>query len=643
MTEISSSETASSEIQNGVGPYFFAWVDEGTAFDPNLHARSNEDIFEFTLDQQEGDFASLDITIKNPRIGLLAPGRQIWAWFSWWNGTQAVPLFFGRLVGLPTNLEAETVQLNFIARPPDFTNQKEQVADTLRVTPFWDGIWFSAATRYDPDNVLESRPEAWHIDRTSLVVTTSNIIDGEDGSLEFDEDQVFYQTVNISYDTNPLRAVTVTATVSWAQAGTGAIPFPLGVDIQPGRLIQSYTGGGLAAGWPKPGDSAGGGWTYGPNTQAVATGTLDSSLVGQIAFDPLNNGLSFYVDGGFDTSLGSVGSLPGGQNVGLSYHVAIPNITVSWSMSLTWTANRQKTEVLTFTLGADVQDILTLPDDGEALALTFSSSELTTAVDPVDGSAAHSCAAEYGIPLASPLARSYFNTDRGAQSIYYLVAVARANLLARARCVKIDFEIPFELAIASGITLRKNAVIIDERLPGGTAGGKIFAYSLSLANGQQHAKITIAATVGRNGTEEQITGTPDYCDTDYVDSPYQTFSGAYNIPFDETDVAVQDISNVPPNDDGVDFLRFSSNTIKAFRLLNPNGDHETQVDALQRFEVITNADLTLTFQCIRYAQVTFKVPDLTGGPFQTDYTPDMTQLKIPRTINLEAPSEGVSS
>jgi len=105
------------------GPYFFAWADESEAFDPVTHSRFDDDIFDFEIAQNEGDFATLAITIQNPRIGLLAPGRQIWAWFSWSDGTDVIPLFFGRLVGLPDNIDGESVALNFIARPSDFANR----------------------------------------------------------------------------------------------------------------------------------------------------------------------------------------------------------------------------------------------------------------------------------------------------------------------------------------------------------------------------------------------------------------------------------------------------------------------------------------------------------------------------------------
>lgn len=610
-----------------IGPFFFAWSAEDEEFDPLIHAREDDDIFDFKIEQQEGDFASLSMTVRNPRIGLLAPGRSIWCWFAWASpNSGVVPLFKGRLIGLPDNIADDTVTLNFIARPSDFAAQKEAVAATMRDLPLFDPIWFSDATRGDPDNVLEARPMAWHIDRVTHVVTASNIIHGEDGTLSFGEDQAFWDSVKIGYSQNPLRSVQMSATVSWSQEGGGVYsPIKTG-GLQGVSQIQSYTGEGLAAGWPKPGQSIGGGWSW-LTGDAVPTGMVDSALVGEIVYPP--TGLSYYADGGFDASLGKWGDdAAGGPPIGWAYHVAIPNVTVTFgSLQLQWAAQRQKTEALTFTLSADVQDILTLPDDGEVLALTMQSSEVTNAVD-----------AGGLTPIRTPLARGYFNTDRGEQSLAYLVAVARAHLLARARAVNVSFEISFDLGIDSGVSLRKNSVLTDHRLPGGVAGGKLTSYSFGVSDGTASFALTVGAVIGKDGTQAEVEGSPDYADDIYVDSGYQSRTGAYALPFDEEDVAFESQKNVEPNDDGIDFLRNIAGHGITIGLINGNGDTETQADALGRFDIVVSNTGQVTSVNSRYAQLTVTVPDLTGGPFQTNYAPALTDLKVPRTINLEADS-----
>jgi hypothetical protein len=67
----------------------FAWVDASeTTFDPSVHNREDEDVFGFTVEHSEGDFAGLEIEIRNPRVGLLAPARKVHAFLSYNTGSE---------------------------------------------------------------------------------------------------------------------------------------------------------------------------------------------------------------------------------------------------------------------------------------------------------------------------------------------------------------------------------------------------------------------------------------------------------------------------------------------------------------------------------------------------------------------------
>src|SRR3954468_18709501 len=91
------------------GPFYFAWVSAtDTAFDPTVHNREDEDVFGFTVEHTEGDFAGLEIEIRNPRIGLLAPARKVHAFLSYDTGSEIKALFRGRLVGIPDDINQES-------------------------------------------------------------------------------------------------------------------------------------------------------------------------------------------------------------------------------------------------------------------------------------------------------------------------------------------------------------------------------------------------------------------------------------------------------------------------------------------------------------------------------------------------------
>ena len=115
------------------GTPYFAWIDATETTFTSGHMRWDESVYSFTCEQNEGDPASLTVTVKRPRnvtgdpIGLLGPGRKIWCWFALDCGPSLFK-FRGRLVGIPTSIFEELVTLEFIARPFDVVAQKEALA-----------------------------------------------------------------------------------------------------------------------------------------------------------------------------------------------------------------------------------------------------------------------------------------------------------------------------------------------------------------------------------------------------------------------------------------------------------------------------------------------------------------------------------
>jgi hypothetical protein len=144
------------------GPFYFAWVGaHETTFNSVTHKREDESIFSFTVEHNEGDFATLHLEVRNPRIGLLAPARKIHCWLSWWNGHELKPLFHGRLVGIPDDINLEIVTLQFTGRADNHAGQKGALAQSMRVAPYYDPLWITQDKRNDPDTVLEARSELY--------------------------------------------------------------------------------------------------------------------------------------------------------------------------------------------------------------------------------------------------------------------------------------------------------------------------------------------------------------------------------------------------------------------------------------------------------------------------------------------------
>lgn len=247
------------------GQLYLAWTaapasgvipfDAGTMAIRGTDAIAIEQAPKFKIEQAEGGFATASLTIKNPRFGLLTPGRLFWAWISYDTGAGIVPIFFGRLVGIPSNLFAEAIDIQLIAKPTDYIYQKQQAAKPLKVVPGYDPLFIAFEKRDDPDTILEGWSLAYHVDRITLAVNTSDILIGEDGTITFGTDRpVDYDSVSFEIGQPPLTSVGVRADVSWRQQDRDYVNIGQ-------QVFSSYTGDGIISDWPKAGQDLGQGWS----------------------------------------------------------------------------------------------------------------------------------------------------------------------------------------------------------------------------------------------------------------------------------------------------------------------------------------------------------------------------------------------
>jgi hypothetical protein len=672
-------DTAGYEMNAGT-PYF-AWIDPGETTFTSGHMRWDEDIFSFTLQQSEGDPASLTLVVRRPRndagnpIGLLGPGRKIWCWFALDCGPDLIK-FRGRLVGVPTSIFEELVTLEFVARPIDLVPQKEALAQTLRVLPYYDEVVLDPTRRTDPEVVLEGYTAVWHYDRETHVLTISDEIAGEDGTVSFDgtsaDATVLYDGLALSLTSGPLSRVDVQAEYTWTQQAVGSVDltkylisnWPNEGYAAPGSITSFTFGDGE---WPKNGANIGEGWEA---AEATARAVYDLKVTsnphgfdttikwwdGETTHCTVNETRSTLVVPPGSISYGAIVTTDktdikyAKDQDGLQYTSSVSRNLASTSHVLPllhtvptllagYTAARQCTELVSFSLVADVQHVLTDPEDGEALRIDdVRSVNLSEAI----GAA---------VPIGDPRRRSYIATARGNQSLEHLLALARAHLMKRARVVEI--AVAPKLARMPEITLRKNALLVEPRV--GEALGKIIGYSLALSgsDGRINCEVRIGCTIGRGGSAVGAAGTPTYCSTDYTGADYQQFSGRTVLVDSSVGYAPPGAS---PNDDGMDFLSVltATDVIDTDLVVeNPPAvqrahltdaappltfPHATPTETLDearqamveaRSQAITNALKEVE------TRATFKLKNMNRA-FSTTYDIQVTDLKIPTGYDLEA-------
>jgi hypothetical protein len=616
------------------GPFYFAWVADSVPFDPVAHAVEDEAIVELSIAQQEGEFAALQITVLNPYHGLLAPGRLPWCWLSWdkpapaeAGGTALVPLFCGRLTGVPEAIDGETVRLLFTARPTGYESLRDALAATLKVLPYFDPVWVTGDTE-DADNVLEAYGARWHIDRTTLDVTVSDELIGEDGTLTFGEADHLYDGLSIGYAGPPLSQVNIEGTLAWTQGGSGTIDLTeriynefqkhnsLIVAHPKSGIITSMTGEGLASDWPEGGDSLDGGWTV---NDATYCEELSDRLYTRYDYHVTYQAYTAGINTRADEAVEEVGE----DNLSNSWfrsddwwYVDFPVYNLKQETKFNWTAERSRIETIKCTLTADIQPVLAEPLLDDYIGkIEVNASDTVTEPDAVTGV----------MPIGDVRRKSYLDTDRGTSSVEYLLLLARAQLRRSARAVEVECRLPWEKGVVA--TLRHNAQIVDYRLPGGEAFGKVTAYEMSASGSGEHTvSLTIGCAIGYGGTVAGQAGEPAWVEDGYVATGYQVMTGA-TIVAPTGDIAYQALGDFEITDDGVDLLTLDEFTgVESLEVINGLKEQANVIDAADPLEAMTQLATQICVQLV----------PLTDQEFETVFTPTVEPMPIPQTINLEA-------
>jgi hypothetical protein len=654
-------------------PFYFAWCGPGESFS-SAHIREDEAVLSFDITHTEGQIPTLDIELKNPHVGLLAPGRLQWVWFSWKspNDGSVTPLFYGRLIALPSNLLGEVVTLKFLARPVNYLAQKQAVAETMKVSPYYDPIWIVQDKLDDADTILETYTSSWHVDRFAQTVSVSDITFGEDGTEEFQFEDSYYDSVAISFSQAPQNQVIFDGTINWTQQETGVVAVPA-------TSIAAVNAAQVAADWPSPGDQLGNGVSVASSSISIGGGgsvTEDAPQNVSIQIknfekthedgDLLSYNLSIsgYLSGTIVSQNGS--SVSGDPETGQAgegfYNATYAGIkdvpssggnNVQGNMDLAYEMQRGRTETLKFVVASQLQSIITVPDDEPFNPIKISMQGTDVSLALAGGPP----------PIGYSGRSTFLPTDRGLQSMIYPMLIARAHLMMSARAVKVSFDCTFERAL--NLSCRKNALLHDPRLPGGQIIGKITDYHMKGAGdtGTLIGTIQLESTIGTGDHIFVSEGTPTYVDDGYVSVGYQFYTNAdLTLPTDDLTIEIPASFNV---DDGlVTPLTYSQlvtkfeihhgaqvNDIVASQPFTP--DFSTEPDtsstgvvgaagsAADQYQVTTDASVAIWQaydNAIRYnpTWLEINIAPVAGQTYHAEYDLGVAFLTVPKLVDLEA-------
>ncbi len=264
-------------------------------------------------------------------------------------------------------------------------------------------------------------------------------------------------------------------------------------------------------------------------------------------------------------------------------------------------------------------------------------------------------------PIGDVSRRSYFPQDRGIQSLEYLLMVARARLIYRARCIKVSFDTFWQDGFR--ITLRQNATLNDHRLPGGQATGKVTAYRMTASEQQGPiVNITISCTPGIGASVHPVSGAGQYAAGGYMQVGYQYFDGAMYLaassditfgtpldvtiddglifPLDPTQVIISQ-NVITGNDSGAQAAALAAayfGVQEQQTFLNASG--ATPQTAAQAMLSQHAAQATAMAQSLAKTPVWYQLVLLpvVNGPFSAEYDIPLSSLAIPTQIDLTAAS-----
>jgi hypothetical protein len=235
---------------------------------------------------------------------------------------------------------------------------------------------------------------------------------------------------------------------------------------------------------------------------------------------------------------------------------------------------------------------------------------------------------------------------------------ARAQLRQGARVAQASWTIPFERAI--NLNCRKSARLIWKNMPGGQIEGKITSYQIvhNVQTGQRSGTVTIGATPGHGGTTSEVSNTPnDYIEPDYIETAHFVSASdvvasdssladfGYSIPVAETStgqfpLSLDDVLRSVTVQGSLAAQKSKvANILGSFYHLPmfgppPAGFPQQQLDPVRE----ATAAVQMALEGLQ-TQIIIELSPIGGDAgFESQYDITTTPLRLPKTVDFEAPS-----
>lgn len=509
---------------------FLSWLPSyDTPFDPAAHAKEDEFCIRGSIyEQEEGDIivSGFEVEIPNPGLGLIGIGRTSrYAVFSEKLASDpvAVELARGRVIAVPSELGQETLTLRFQCVPPDEDAVLKAAANALRTgevdgydpdgpipdrqaAESYDALFHSRDASDDPTSALAGRLEFWRWDRKTLQIERVSMING--ATTHVVNQNGFEGTLAVALRNPPRSKTRLRIVASWTQEAKGVQSLPA-----VNRPVDTYSWQDLVQSLPQPGTPVGEqtGWHV---AESAITYLTPHSLLDTFDVDVEKYALN-------DDKVAVCQVLMQPATVGVQIRLGYDfeqqredHLTISMPVAQQEILGDDKAEVV------DVIHLAPLNIDPSTRLWTYEDPDTLEPMQYAVGDevifnghkwrciSAHTATPYFSysafVQVArkaaiTPTAARYFDTDRGVRSVRYAIRMLQRRVIARARCLEISFQCPWD--IARTMTCRDAARVENRKI--GEVTAKISSVKLVADGAKRYAEVTILACLG-DGTPPPI-------------------------------------------------------------------------------------------------------------------------------------------
>jgi hypothetical protein len=200
---------------------FFAWVGGNEAFNPAVHNREDEKIARMKISQREGEAATAEVEIMNPRIALLGPSRPTRCHISVEIGNNIVHVFSGKVEGWPSDLSAQFVTLTFLGIPNNFEALRLDYLQQLKVVNHYEQLTIPQGAENSSEEILATRNGELYVDRRTNAISLSPYVSTQGPTEFFNDNTIEVDSLSTTIREAPVTAVRVNYSVEWTQRGFG--------------------------------------------------------------------------------------------------------------------------------------------------------------------------------------------------------------------------------------------------------------------------------------------------------------------------------------------------------------------------------------------------------------------------------------